>query len=328
MPLILAGIDEAGYGPTLGPLCVALSAFRIEDWNEGDPAPDLWSRLSGGVCREAREAPGRVAVADSKLLKLANSGVTRHPLHHLERGVLAFAPQAEPLPAGLTDAALFDRLGASLRGHACYAGDPAPLPLAWTPEQVAIAANVVGRACSAAGVTVLAMACETLAEPAFNEIVRRTRSKAEATLHAIARHLALVRARFPAPAQDRVRIVCDRLGGRTAYAGVLARLVPGAEIRTLEESDRRSRYAVHDAAGEFGVCFQTEGEAAHLPVALASMIAKYVRELAMARFNRHWCALMPELKPTAGYAQDARRWLRDAAPGLTPADRAAIVRIA
>lgn len=64
----------------------------------------------------------------------------------------------------------------------------------------------------------------------------------------------------------------------------------------------------------------------HLPVALASMIAKYVRELAMHRFNRYWSKRMPELKPTAGYTLDARRWLADAAQVITKEERAVMVR--
>ena len=53
-----------------------------------------------------------------------------------------------------------------------------------------------------------------------------------------------------------------------------------------------------------------------MPVALASMTAKYVRELAMAAFNAHWTTLAPELRPTAGYPLDARRWRGDAAAAL------------
>ena len=79
------------------------------------------------------------------------------------------------------------------------------------------------------------------------------------------------------------------------------------------------------------VTFMPEAESAHLPVALASMIAKLIRELAMARFNRYWCdraraAASLELKPTAGYRQDAARWLHDARDILTPEDRRAMIR--
>ncbi len=100
----------------------------------------------------------------------------------------------------------------------------------------------------------------------------------------------------------------------------------------IEESDTRSRYLVHHPKVRLGIAFLTEGESAHLPVALASMIAKYVRELAMLRFNAYWgeraASARIELKPTAGYASDAKRWLQEAAALLTPEDRLALVRIA
>ena len=74
------------------------------------------------------------------------------------------------------------------------------------------------------------------------------------------------------------------------------------------------------------VQFRPEAEEAHLPVALASMTAKMVRELSMSRFNRYWCARMPELKPTAGYVQDARRWLEDLDGVMYDDEREAMVR--
>jgi hypothetical protein len=46
----------------------------------------------------------------------------------------------------------------------------------------------------------------------------------------------------------------------------------------------------------------------------------------MARFNRWFCARKPGLAPTAGYPEDARRWLADAASVLPDAVRSALVR--
>jgi hypothetical protein len=69
-----------------------------------------------------------------------------------------------------------------------------------------------------------------------------------------------------------------------------------------------------------------EAESHHMPVALASMSAKLVRETLMGRFNRYWNARLPELKPTAGYRQDGWRWLNDAAAVLTGAEREGMIR--
>jgi hypothetical protein len=54
-------------------------------------------------------------------------------------------------------------------------------------------------------------------------------------------------------------------------------------------------------------------------VALASMTAKYVRELAMHAFNTFWSERVPGLAATAGYPVDAKRWLAEAADAVRAA---------
>jgi hypothetical protein len=50
-----------------------------------------------------------------------------------------------------------------------------------------------------------------------------------------------------------------------------------------------------------------------MPVAVASMLCKYLREALMHRFNRYWQTHLPALTPTAGYYNDGERFLRDIA---------------
>jgi hypothetical protein len=336
---ILAGIDEAGYGPMLGPLTVGLSVFRVPDQPEGTP-PNLWTLLSTGLCREPgrggkADAKGRLAIADSKQLKLSNSVTTTHPLVHLERGVLGMlrlrtpgdgAAESNNSPA--TDAELFAALGTTLPAHACYGGAAVPIPLSGSAFSIGIGANVAARAMVEHSVELLALRCRAVGEDEFNRIVREKNNKAATSAGAIAEHLRHVWERYadPAMAGGKLGIVCDRLGGRACYADFL-KWALRCEVEIVEESETRSKYVLTDGPRRAGVAFLVEGESAHLPVALASMAAKLVRELAMHRFNRHWSG-MASLKPTAGYAQDARRWLDDAAPILTPTDRHQLVRIA
>lgn len=331
MPLVLAGIDEAGYGPTLGPLCVGMSAFRLHGWDE-EKSPNLWSLLSGGVCRRpgrggGHDRRGRIAVADSKQLKLANSVETTHPLVHLERGVLAFlGARGERIPE--SDDELFAALGVCLAGHECYAGPARALPVSTTRDAISVAANVLRRALDRASVSVPEQRVECLSEPAFNAIVHDQSSKAEATAAAIT--LLCRRARAIPAEPDRFAVVCDRQGGRTGYAPFLSRVFEPDSVETLEESPARSRYLLHAGQRRIGVSFLVEGEGSHLPIALASMMAKYVRELLMLRFNAYWSARALraglDLKPTAGYSADARRWLADAATVLTGDDRRLLIR--
>ena len=72
-----------------------------------------------------------------------------------------------------------------------------------------------------------------------------------------------------------------------------------------------SRYAVVRADGaSLEVIVATGCESRQLPVALASMLAKYIRELHMVALNRFWAARVPNLAPTAGYPADAGRFVR------------------
>lgn len=359
--MLLIGIDEAGYGPMLGPLCVGLCAMRVEGWQPGDDAPDLWERLAPGVCRKPGDPRGRVAIEDSKKLKLPNDA-RRHPLTHLERGVLAAwrAIDGErPIPA--TDLGLLSALGVSLErrsepsgGIACvgsapwYQGEALVVPVAHGAGAIEIAGNVLAGACAEAGVHVVDLRCRAVFEEEFNRTVRDHRSKAATTLIGIGEHLRRIWVKWsavdPAQPQNHPRVVIDRLGGRTGYAQLLAGLLgpevaPSITVREVSSAPGVSRYQIEgsgpDDQGQrrLSVVVRTEAESAFLPVALASMTAKYCRELLMARFNRCWSqaaarAGLGELKPTAGYVQDARRWLGDAAPLLEPGVREAMVRLA
>ena len=60
--------------------------------------------------------------------------------------------------------------------------------------------------------------------------------------------------------------------------------------------------------------FQPRADSEHFCVALASMAAKYLRERLMEEFNRYWLAQVPGLKPTAGYPNDAVRFMEAIRP--------------
>lgn len=346
-PYILAGIDEAGYGPLLGPLCVGLSVFEAPAGSDGAAQLDLWKLLDAGVCREAgrggrHDARGRIAIADSKQLKLSSSVKTTHPLVHLERGVLAMMlamQAADGDAAAMTDDWLLEHLGAAWPGANWYQGEAVAMPLANDEGLLRIATAQLRRAMSGAGVSLRAMRCRVIGEREFNTLAREQGGKAATTGAALREHVRYVWERWGAVAADgsgRLGIACDRQGGRAMYREFLESCLPGATVTVVEESDTRSRYLVEEesASGHrrAGVSFLVEGEQGHLPIALASMIAKLVRELAMARFNRAWGEearkrVGIELKPTAGYATDGGRWLHDARDVLTKAEREALVRV-
>jgi hypothetical protein len=110
------------------------------------------------------------------------------------------------------------------------------------------------------------------------------------------------------------RVLVDRQGGRIQYLRPLQLSFPDAQVRILAEDAALCRYELARGNRRLTVSFAPEADGRHLPVALASMVAKYVRELLMTRLNRWFRDQMPELRPTAGYYGDGRRFLDDVRP--------------
>jgi ribonuclease HII len=303
--LVYAGIDEAGYGPLLGPLCIACSVFivREADLAPTEP-PDLWSILRYAVCRAGGDGNGRITVDDSKKVKGPNDG-KQHPLKRLERGVLCFA-HAGKCPE--SDQPLLEGLGVEVPPRGWY-GSTTPLPVSHTIDELKIASSRLLRHLERGGVEFGGLMCEAIDAAEFNHQFQRMKSKAAVNFGAALRLVERVRRRY---SRNHPHIVIDRQGGRTHYLEPLQIAWPEARIAILSESEALARYRLDFGHGEsVTLTFLPEAESAHLPVALASMTAKYVRELMMLRLNRFFTAHLPELKPTAGYYGDGRRYLRE-----------------
>lgn len=101
---------------------------------------------------------------------------------------------------------------------------------------------------------------------------------------------------------------CDRHGGRARYAALLQTIFPEHWIEVLEETPQLSRYRFAWGAGQVEVRFQIESEQ-YLETAWASIHAKYLREQSMEQINQFFTRFDPDLLPTKGYPQDAKRYL-------------------
>ncbi|MDO5579804.1 MAG: hypothetical protein Q4G69_01600 [Planctomycetia bacterium] len=115
-------------------------------------------------------------------------------------------------------------------------------------------------------------------------------------------------------------VLCDKLGGRNNYRGLLCSCFPDHRLEIQKESDAVSIYHLYPY-GEDGdsseypsreIRFTAKGES-WFPTALSSLFSKYLRELSMDLFNRYWLEKKPDLLPTAGYPVDARRFYAEIA---------------
>src|SRR5450631_1306745 len=94
--MIIAGVDEAGYGPVLGPLVVGCCAFEVGSVNPQSELPCLWKRLSKLVSKNRSANGRRIHINDSKLVYAPANG-----LKELERSVLAILCAMGEAPADL-----------------------------------------------------------------------------------------------------------------------------------------------------------------------------------------------------------------------------------
>ena len=298
---ILVGIDEAGYGPPLGPLVVSAAAFRVRD-----PGVDLWQALAAVVrrCGTGRKGDSLV-VDDSKRVYSSGRG-----LKQLERTVLSFTPPTTPLPCQLADwlpAVGYTRL-AGLASMAWYVDSELELPTAATVDDASEAASRLAECQASAGVELVGVRVLPCFPPELNELFQRLDNKSVALFVVTGRLLRLVWQRAD---DEPVWVVLDKHGGRQRYYSLLRRAFPDEAVVPVTESSERSHYRVRSGPKRMEVIFEQSADSRHMPAALASMYSKYVRELFMLLENRFWATQVPGLKPTAGYPQDARRFLAD-----------------
>lgn len=305
--IILAGIDEAGYGPLLGPLVVTAVVLDC-------PAPwakqSLWDELESSVCAAPQDRKRRIPICDSKKLHKPGEGIAR-----LERTALAAIGAAGPLPKKLD--ALIEQVspGAAqaVLGEPCYGDLRVSVPLACDAGALAVASSTLRRDLAEHDACLAHIFCEVVTEGRFNELVGHTNNKAAALLGLTFRLIDRISRAFP----DRPLVIqADRQGGRTSYGRPLMRSFEHRRLKIDAEEDRFSCYELTDSKTRWRISFDTGGESKHLPIALASVVSKYVREALMHCFNAFWAREAPGVKPTAGYYTDGSRFMLEIAPHL------------
>jgi hypothetical protein len=311
MPWVV-GIDEAGYGPNLGPLVQAAVGLWLPP---EDPAG--WETLKPFVRRAHEKADGRLLVDDSKKVYARPNG-----LAELERTSLAccvvpcasvgsyFSLMSIHTPNPAADRVMAEK----------WFTPDSPMPIRASADSIQEGSwrflDLLGHL----RVSSWVYAPTLLGAGEFNELVDRSGTKAAAVASGLVRLLGLTWhvGRFGVLdyPDDPIIYICDKLGGRNFYAPMLQAAFPDGWVVALKEGADESRYRIDGLGRDVTVIFRPRADGDSVSVALASMVAKYLREVCILQFNAFWAKHVPGLKPTAGYPGDAKRFFAAIKPAM------------
>jgi hypothetical protein len=300
------GIDEAGYGPNMGPLVMTAVVAEATDCVPPTSGPrrsiDLWGELATTIDRAGGD-PCRLWVDDSKAILRGGKGRDR-----LESTCLA-ALNATGLGVPGSVEELVQGLGAGSSEEvelSPWFGATSAWP--WVVSREAIEDLCTRKSFDPRCGTWRLAAIESIViGPArFNAGLEASGSKSEVHFGAFAELLHRVWQRAGDGASTFV--TGDKHGGRHYYLEPLLRAFPDAWIDRGPERPESSRYAIRDGLRRLELNLIPKADRTDGLVALASIVSKAVREIWMDGFNAYWRARVPGLRPTAGYPVDARRF--------------------
>ncbi len=300
---VLVGIDEAGYGPILGPLTIFCSAFRMP---REKLAADMWQILGRSVSRSKKRLAGRLIICDSKKAFDRSVGVSS-----LQRTILCALGciGGSSMPANIRQAVemLCPDSAHQLNEYPWYHKLDA-CPIITDQADIGIARHTLLNDLQNNSMEILAMRGYCLDAGHYNELVEKVRNKASVLFTHVCRH---IQAAIDNWGREDLQIVIDRQGGRDNYAPLLRRMFGQMELEIIRQDSRMSSYQLRYGEKTVRLHFVVKADENYLPVCLASMAGKYVRELLMDRINEYFLSRCPGLAPTAGYWQDGSRFIRE-----------------
>ena len=299
--VVLVGIDEAGFGPILGPLVVSSSTFLLPHHLL---TADLWQILGRSVGKRRKHLAGRLLITDSKKAYSKSLGIKQ-----LKRTVLAALGCLGRKPATLTEllTLLCPDCLERLDDYPWYRG-VSSCDILVDSADMAIASAVLGEDLASNGIELVELKSCCLDVAYYNKMVSAVKNKAGVLFTATSR---LIKNAFDNFAGDDLQIMVDRQGGRVHYRKSLQRMFPDMQLRILKESQAASSYELQADGKRMRLHFTVGADNCFLPVSLASMVSKYLRELLVYNINRYFAGLHAELRPTAGYWKDGLRFIED-----------------
>lgn len=277
--MLVMGVDENGLGPRLGPMVatsLALETPRYDRASLSERGLALGltdSKQTGGF--------GRLGFMESVALGLLSQtglgtpGSADELLRRVSPGT------AERLRGCCPDES---------SAAQCWAVD---FPLPGFGGDASFGEGLLERLVGRSRLRIVDVESRVVCAGLLNEKLAAGRNKLAVDLELFEELIASVQGRHGAP----LLAVCGMIGGIRDYQSRFSSFEHG---RVQELANRRGqrRYSI-ERLGE--VRFEIDADSRHLPVALASIVGKYVREICMRRIGEFYRQDDPALELASGY---------------------------
>ena len=299
---IYIGFDESGLGPMLGPLVVASSGFRLDNFKNDE---DFAEKIKKVVSWKKKQK-GKLFVGDSKKVYTRSKGIK-----DLETSALAFL-FLKSEPKSFKEMLELHSPGIVKEMELLpWYTDDFDLPIERELDYIKFQRDMLAKALSTAGIEFDGYGLNVKTVRTFNSAIDRLDNKSLVNFEGFS---DIFKVHFKR-ADEQFLCAMDRQGGRESYKDILEPMVgKDKKIMAREVGEERSLYEVRGGRSETFISFEVNGDSKRFTIGLASIFAKYVREGCMHLFNLYWQNHMPDLKATAGYTTDARRFLKEIDP--------------
>jgi ribonuclease HII len=264
----IIGIDEAGYGPVLGPLVVGAVTLEGDRYD----AAAAWKAVgsASGIADSKQVLSHRNMSSGEATVLGFLSALGLHPATRRELFESLAMPASDLTAAASSPAVPFD-------GAPCVDGampsacrlDETPLPRWGSSAGLEGRGRDISGRLASCGLRLLAARATVVCPGVLNRAIEAGVSKGLVDFRLYA---TLLRDLQEAAREDDAVAYCGKIGGRNRYEALLQEI---GLTTILEEGRKRSAYAVR---GLGKVEFLVSAESKHLPVAMASMVAKLLRE--------------------------------------------------
>jgi ribonuclease HII len=307
---LVIGVDEAGYGPSMGPLAICATAWRVPfDFQVESMSKLLEPEF---LAKPIKLGSSHVPIGDSKKINKDRFGKQGLCLGSAFQWCELKGDLSLDWNTVLADLAKQD--WERLQRVAWYAVDPSASPQSTQDEQLKlIVADTAAYFANASAklrslsTQLVGIQMRVLDEPEFNRQVDIIGNKSSLLSETSLKLVRDVIVGFVQP-HEQVEVYCDKHGGRNRYQSILSHCFDQELFSILLEGAECSRYTTCWNGNAMHIQFKVDGDSI-FPSAAASILAKWTREVLMGRLNTFWKSkIVGRIEPTAGYYVDAMRF--------------------